>query len=393
MGNTKSVRVYRKVVLMEHKIKPESRGDGPLYLRLTIDRKRKYISLGKFIHPSLWDDKSSKVQKGAGNATKLNHFITQELNKIDRIILDLENSEKEITFEAILKEYKTTGRTDFIEFCKAEIDLRKGELSTRTISDHHSILRKVEAYHKSIKFHAINYEWLTYFEHYLRNSLGNGDNTVAGNIKFIRTYYNRAVKKGLCKKADIEWGVKFEDSDRVPLTKNELQKLYNLWESNILEDSLQNVLRYFLYPCYAGGLRFNDVRKLRWDKLEDNDSSTGIRMKVRTSKTGAFVYVPIKGKALKLLPERCADNALVFKTHNNKITNRKLVEIFEIASIKRKATFHYSRHTFATIALTLKIPKEVIMKLMGIRQERVINMYAKIVDELVDQEMEKWEMI
>jgi integrase len=116
-------------------------------------------------------------------------------------------------------------------------------------------------------------------------------------------------------------------------------------------------------------------------------------MKVRTSKTGAFVYVPIKGKALNLLPGRGSDNTLVFKTHNNKITNRKLAEIFDIAGIKRKATFHYSRHTFATIALTLKIPKEVIMKLMGIRQERVINIYAKIVDDLVDQEMEKWEMI
>jgi integrase len=393
MGNTKSVRVYRKVVLMLNKINPEGTGEGPLYLRLTIERKRKYISLGKYVHPNLWEEKSSKVLKGAGNASKLNHFITQELNKIDRIILDLENSEKEITFEAILKEYKTTGRADFIEFCKTEIELRKGELSARTISDHHSILRKVEAYQKSIKFHAINFEWLTHFEHYLRNKLGNGDNTVAGNIKFIRTYYNRAFKKCLCKKTDIEWGVKFEDGDRVPLTKNELQKLYNLWESDLLEESLQNVLRYFLYPCYAGGLRFNDIRKLRWDKLEDNDSGTGIRMKVRTSKTGAFVYVPIKGKALNLLPGRGSDNSLVFKTYNNKITNRKLAEIFDIAGIKRKATFHYSRHTFATIALTLKIPKEVIMKLMGIRQERVINIYAKIVDDLVDQEMEKWEMI
>jgi integrase len=121
----------------------------------------------------------------------------------------------------------------------------------------------VEGYQKSIKLHKITYEWLRKFEYHLRNNLENGDNTVAGNIKFIRTYLNRAVNKGHCKRTDIDWQVKFEDGDRVPLTKQELQRLYLLWERNELEESLQNVLRYFFFPCYGGGLRFNDVRKLR----------------------------------------------------------------------------------------------------------------------------------
>jgi integrase len=263
MGATKSVRVYRKVVLRESKIKFGSSGQATLYLRITIDRVSKFISLGKFVHPDLWDKDSSKVLKGGNNSAKLNHFINQELNKIDRILLDLENQEKQVSFETVLKEYKATGKTDFTDFCRSEIELRKGELSPRTVSDHHSILRKVEAYQKPIKLHSINFEWLSHFEHYLRNTLGNGNNTVAGNIKFIRTYYNRAVKNGLCKKTDIEWGVKFEDGERVTLSKTELQTLYSLWETNILEESLQNALRYFLYPCYCGGLRFSDVRKLR----------------------------------------------------------------------------------------------------------------------------------
>jgi integrase len=244
----------------------------------------------------------------------------------------------------------------------------------------------VESYQKLIKLHEINYEWLRKFEYHLRNKLENGDNTVAGNIKFIRTYLNRAVKKGLCKRADIDWQVKFGDGDRAPLTKQELQKLYSLWERNELEESLQNVLKYFLFPCYGGGLRFNDIRKLRWSMIE------GEKMKVKTGKTGAYVFVPLPGKTFRLLPDREEGAVLVFKTHN-KITNRKLGEIFKLAGIDRKATFHYSRHTFATIALTLRIPKGVIMKLMGIRNEKVMAIYAKIVDELVEDEMKKFEMI
>jgi hypothetical protein len=153
MGTTKSSRVYRKVVLKKNKTTQS--GEAPLYLRLTIDRTSRFVSLGKYVHPSFWDEERGVVLKGGNNSQKLNHFINQERNKIERIILDLENQDKLLTFDAILKEYKARNKMDFIAFCKSEIPSRKGELSDRTINDHLSILRKVEGYQKSIKLHEI----------------------------------------------------------------------------------------------------------------------------------------------------------------------------------------------------------------------------------------------
>jgi len=401
MGTTNS-RIYRKVVLKANKIKPDGSGEGPLWLRITMDRKAYFISLGKFVHPDYWDAEKGVVLKGAGNAQKLNHFITQELNKIDRIILDLENDDKEVSFERIKKLYISDGKLDFIEFCREEIALRKGELSPRTIEDHLSILGKIEQYQAKIKISTIGSAWLTQFEHYLRNTLGNGDNTVATNTKFVRTYFNRAVSAGFCKKKEINWRVSFTNGDRNPLTKAELSALYRLFENAARVEGLNenenentnrlDVLRSFLFPCFAGGLRFSDIRRLKWKRIEVGENGKS-RLHVRTSKTGEKVYIPLSTKALALLPHRTTDERLVFVTYGNKWTNRLLQEVFQLAGIKRKATFHYSRHTFATVSLSLKMNKQVIKRIMGIRSDKVMDIYGKIVDDLVEEEMEKWESV
>lgn len=370
---------------------------APIYLRITIDRKSNLIHLGKFVHPDFWDAESNNpVRKGAGNAQKLNHYIHQERNKIDRIILDLENDDKEISFEKIKKLYQSDGRLDFIEFCRNEIALRKGELSPRTLEDHNYILGKIEHYQAKIKISAIDFAWLTQFEHYLRNTLGNSDNTVATNIKFVRTYFNRAVKGGFCKKKEIDWNVNFRNGDRNPLTKAELSALYKLFENAArieeLNENRLDVLRCFLFPCFAGGLRFSDIRRLKWKRIEVGENGK-VRLHIRTSKTGEKVYVPLSTKAMALLPHRTTDDRLVFVTYGNKWTNRLLEEVFQLAGIKRKATFHYSRHTFATVSLSLKMNKQVIKRIMGIRSDKVMDIYGKIVDDLVEEEMEKWESI
>ncbi len=68
MSNTKSTRVYRKAVLMLDKIKLGGSGEAPLYLRITIDRKRKHIALGKYIHPDFWDKRAARL-KGVGQCS------------------------------------------------------------------------------------------------------------------------------------------------------------------------------------------------------------------------------------------------------------------------------------------------------------------------------------
>jgi len=60
-----------------------------------------------------------------------------------------------------------------------------------------------------------------------------------------------------------------------------------------------------------------------------------------------------------------------------------------IAYIK-KISFHFVRHTFATVGLTIGIPMEIISKLLGHRDLKTTQIYAKVIDTLKIKEMEKW---
>jgi site-specific recombinase XerD len=62
----------------------------------------------------------------------------------------------------------------------------------------------------------------------------------------------------------------------------------------------------------------------------------------------------------------------------------------EIAGINKELSFHCARHTFATVALTIGIPVEVVADLLGHENLQTTKIYAKIVDRLKDEQMNKW---
>jgi integrase/recombinase XerD len=65
-----------------------------------------------------------------------------------------------------------------------------------------------------------------------------------------------------------------------------------------------------------------------------------------------------------------------------------------LAHIKAKhITFHCSRHTFAINSLILGIPLEVVSKILGHTELKTTQIYAKVVDNLVNREMKKWNNI
>ena len=184
------------------------------------------------------------------------------------------------------------------------------------------------------------------------------------------------------------FSVRFKDGDWEFLTIEELNLLYEHWERQTLEPSELTVLQYFLFSCYAGGLRFSDVKKLRYDRIKN-----GV-IRIKLLKTGEAVVVPLVSKALKLIPAPAAGRTLVFaEAFENRHTNAVLKELVHKVGIQKHITFHCARHTFATVSLTIGIPIEVVSKLLGHRDIKTTQIYAKIVDDLKVKEMQKWEAV
>ena len=61
------------------------------------------------------------------------------------------------------------------------------------------------------------------------------------------------------------------------------------------------------------------------------------------------------------------------------------------AGINKHITFHCSRHTFAISCLTLGVALETVSDLLGHRDIKTTQIYAKVVDAKRDNEMDLWD--
>lgn len=130
------------------------------------------------------------------------------------------------------------------------------------------------------------------------------------------------------------------------------------------------------------GLRYGDVSAITWGELEQgNTGETLLRFKVKKTKRGETL--PISDEALKWLPERedASDDSIIFPLPKNDNANKQLKKWVASAGIKKKVTFHCSRHTAATLNLSLGTPIETVSKLMGHTKIGTTQIYAKIIDD------------
>ncbi len=75
---------------------------------------------------------------------------------------------------------------------------------------------------------------------------------------------------------------------------------------------------------------------------------------------------------------------------SNQKLNSYLKEVAELCGIKKNLTFHLARHTFATsVTLSNGVPIETVSKMLGHTTIRTTQIYAKVVEQKVSQDMTK----
>lgn len=142
----------------------------------------------------------------------------------------------------------------------------------------------------------------------------------------------------------------------------------------------EDVKRAYLFACFCG-LRFGDVARMKWGDLVLDGGQW--RVTVVMQKTTRPIYLPLSASAMRWLPERgdASPDAAVFGTLPALARiNLMLKEWAQDAGITKRVSFHTSRHTFATMMLTLGADLYTTSKLLGHSSVKTTQLYAKIVD-------------
>lgn len=392
--------IYRKDKLNKH-------GLAPVHLRVIKDRKINYISTSISLKESEWDEKNKKVKKAHPNSARFNSFIANKFTELQDQVFEHETVLKSLTARQLKNKVFGHKPSNFFEIAKQVLELYEKQKMYGTYDKCKSIINKIEKYvgSNNLQLQDITIDFLKKYDAYCRSKFENKTNTVHKDLKFIRRVINEAIQEDkfeMQQSPFLKYKLKTEKTQRVYLNELELEQFASVECTPGTRLELHKDM--FVFASYAGGLRVSDVLQLKWKNLDN----THIHFTIK--KTGNQISIKVPDKALEIInkykPTKITPNDFIFPMLSNGLDennlrlidreisgatayiNKNLKILAKKAELNKHISFHISRHTFATRALTKGISIDKVSKLMGHAQIKETQIYAKIVNEELDKAMD-----
>lgn len=363
--------------------KKKTRADGKALVQLYTyrDKTTKFFSTGIYVKPEHWKDKKPYfVHNDAPNSYIINKLLSNMLSSLEKKEFEQIALGENITDEQIIAiiRGKETNDNSFIDFMIKTIEERN-DITYSTKKQALSVVNKLKD-NNIINFSDLTVENLETLQNNLLKTL---KPTRAHKIHSItKAYINIAIRRNLMKyddnpylKLTIQRG---KSEERKYLTPEELKKIEN---KNFEIERLQMVKDLFLFSCYTG-LSYTDTQSLTKDNIIKEDNTEFIRTFRGKTKEKAIIYLFSKAKDILI-----KYNYTLPKLSNQRL-NSYLKEIADISGVKKQLTFHMARHTFATTVLLLNnVNISVVSKALGHTDIKTTQLYAKVVDKLVADQM------
>lgn len=367
----------------------------PVYLRVTIKRVVQYFNLHINISPHLFDENKMRVKGNNDYANNCNIIISEALRKAEDYKFECLKEKKDPTFKEFKEFYygnRLKDKTDVFEFMKHYIDINRHLYSNETIRTYTSQLTKLKKFKSEITFFNINDNFIKQYERYMKEVLVNKPNTYYKSMSFLKSVCELAVREEIIDKNPFKnYKIKKEPGEREFLNETEFKQLLRLFfypEEKTISKNEHYVLFYFLFSCLTG-LRFSDIQNLKRENFKDGN------IELYQGKTKTKVIIPLSNLAKELLSlisefDSIHPKVKIFKTFTNQSTNRILKRIAIIAGINKKLTYHVARHTFATLSISLDVPIYVLKEMLGHKDIKTTQIYAKVSEQKRNKEIEKW---
>tara|TARA_B100000508_G_scaffold55003_2_gene42606 strand:- start:4800 stop:5918 length:1119 start_codon:yes stop_codon:yes gene_type:complete len=248
-----------------------------------------------------------------------------------------------------------------------------------------SIFKHLKDYDDKVRLVDVDKIWLESFKDYLKNSARTrsnqalSQNTLHSYFNKVRACLNQAFREQRIKNNPNHSvsGFKEGETQREYLTFEELQKVKKT------DCEIPILKKAFLFSSLTG-LRWSDLIDLKWGdlKIADNEVESYWYIRFQQKKTKSYETLPIAEQAIDLLGDSLEANEKIFKgLKYSAWNNLKLQQWIMKAGIAKTITFHCARHTYATLQLTYGTDIYVLSKLLGHKELRTTQVYAKIVDQ------------
>lgn len=263
-----------------------------------------------------------------------------------------------------------SGRRDFISYLDEFVSSKQRE-GTRTC--YNTTRNKILSFDKDCTFETMDKRWLEGFERWMADS-GMKVNSYAIHLRNIRSVFNFAIDNEYTTCYPFrKFKIKKEETRKRSLTVEQLRLLRDY----PCEDYQRRYRDMFMLMFYLIGVNAVDLFMAKPDAIVNG------RFEYKRAKTGKLYSIKVEPEAMEIIERYRGDGYLLnvmdeYRDYKN-FLHRMGIALKEIGAVERvgrggrkvrKPLFpdissYWSRHTWATIAAGLDIPKETISEALG----------------------------
>ena len=387
-----------KIKMIAHKGKPNKSGRVPILMQLTIGQQTCHISTKQNILPEKWGDGKpiGHTREDQAITAVLEEIRTKAYNKF----LQLQGQNINVTPERLKQallgkdQVQPRGYVEIFDQWLVEYSKMVGiTTSKRTLDKYILVRNRLQDYIafqlgvKDISLEEVTPKFLSSFDNYLRVEYNMANNHAMKIRQKLRTIYKVAIDNGWVSKNPFSTvKIHFDPVERDVLTKSELTALI---QTDMIFDRLEKMRDVFVFACFTG-LAHCDVAGLTKENII-TDEAGQVWLKTHRQKTSEVVDIPLleipqliikKYQGMKEL------NGKLLPTLTNSCSNLYLKEVAVRCGINKTLTFHMARHTFATtVTLSNGVPIESVAKMLGHRNIRTTQIYAKVIKDKLAEDM------
>jgi len=389
------------ILFYAKRAKASVNGLVPIYTRITINGKRIELSSNRFVEISKWSTEAGKMKGNSEEARSINSHL--DMLRIQIIDMQMELVHKKIPVTAETLKSKILGVDErarmlipiFQDHNNKIKELVGKEYAPGTLERYKTSLSHTIEFLQwkykisDIEINKIDHAFVTDYEFWLRSVRNCANNTA---VKYIKNF-SKIIKLCLAndwldKNPFANYKSKVKEVERVYLSEEEIQSIIN---KDFKTERLSLVRDIFLFSCFTG-LAYIDVKNLTKSHISIGiDGEKWIFTHRQKTETASKIPIlPVTQMIIdKYLDHPKSNNEdRLLPIFTNQKMNAYLKEIAGVCEIEKELTFHIARHTFATtITLTNGVPIESVSKMLGHKNLRTTQHYAKVLDKKVGEDM------
>ena len=410
-----TVLIMSSVKLELFKSKKLKDARHPVMIRITHERRNKYINTGFSAFAEEWDNNTmqlTSVYKKNFKLTQpkfdaLNAALLNKLTDARNNLYELQRQKKSLNIAELQAKIKNIDNpVSLFTFAEKIIKENKTRGSYGNAANYQTMLNVIKDFQGDIdlKISEINYSWLRKFENW-HLSKGNTMNSLSVYLRAVRALYNRAIAEGMVNADSYPFGKgKFKINQSPPqkraINKTDIDKIR---KTEFPENSsLWHTKNLFLFSFYCRGMNWIDMANLKMKNLI-NGRIEYVRIKTMR-KSGKSFSIKINDQITDILDWYCRDKEpedhifpIVLRKDNPELIrkdiknglksfNKYLGKIADKCKIQGDITSYVARHSWATIAKKIGVDIATISDGLGHGDMHITQTYL---DSIENEELDK----